>query len=176
MTAMVAVRLGPRCGGPNSLVELECFDFVHYFHVGNFARSVTNSTGLDLCRDHAAIGSFACIEVATVLSHMLGVQIFDMTGRTDRSVWRNNAIIRQYCRIIDVERRAKYLGRINREVCIAKMAAFAVVQPSRIGNVERVHAAAETADIVGLADLPRRMDTMDHVFEIDWCVIGTQFG
>ena len=33
---------------------------------------------------------------------------------------------------------------------------------------------AEAADIVGLANLTRRMDTMDHVFEIDCLVIGTQ--
>ena len=39
-----------------------------------------------------------------------------------------------------------------------------------------MYAVAETTNIVGLADLARRMDTVDHVLEIDGCVVGTQTG
>ena len=98
------------------------------------ARHRTSS--LDPRRNQRAIRCLACIEVCTVLFHVLDVQRPDVTCRADRCVWRYDAIVRQYRRIIGVERRAKHLRGVDREVCIRKMTAFTVIQPSRINEVE----------------------------------------
>ena len=109
---------------------------MHYFHVGNPARTVTDGAGLNTRRNHRAVRCLRGIEVAAVLLHVFDVQDFDVTRRADRCVWRYNAIIRQYRWIIDVEGRAEHLCGVDREVCIRKMTAFTVVQPARINEVE----------------------------------------
>lgn len=65
---------------PGCLVKLECVYFVHNLDVGNASRTVANTTGLDLRRNHAAIRCLGRVEVATVLPHMLDFQFADMTG------------------------------------------------------------------------------------------------
>ena len=79
MTAMVLVRLRPPRGGPFTLVELECLDLVHYFHVCSPARTVTDGASLNPRRNHRAIRCLRCIEVATILFHVFDVQNIDVT-------------------------------------------------------------------------------------------------
>ncbi len=109
---------------------------MHYFHVGSPARTVTDGASLNTRRNHRAIRCLRCIEVCTVLLHVLDVQRPDVTCGADRRVWRYDAIVRQYRRIIGVERRAKHLRGVDWEVCIRKVTAFTVVQPSRINEFE----------------------------------------
>ena len=84
---MLPVRLGAPRGGPFTLVELECLDLVHYFHVRSPARTVTDGASLNPRRNQRAIRCFSCIEVPAVLLHVLDVQNIDVTCRADRRVW-----------------------------------------------------------------------------------------
>ena len=111
------------------------------------------SDGIDRCKEmgkplYMTIGCYAQLsgQYAPMTISAINIQRYAarLAVRRDVEPWFMVPMIPEALPLID---------GVDREVCIRKMAALAVIQPSWIDKVERMYAVTESTDIVRFADL-----------------------